>query len=117
MAFLGFRGIASKPGPRENSGQRGMFRKTKPPSIEALFLIVVVLLFPTHSYFIQEMRFWLFLSAIVTALGMLSIAAFILLRETARRGLPWMKLRIEKLIVLRHTMARQFLASLTNYWR
>jgi hypothetical protein len=108
----------------ENSGQRGMFRKTKPPSIEALFLIVVVLLFPTHSYFIQEMRFWLFLSAIVTALGMLSIAAFILLRETVRRGLPWMKLRIEKLItarrerfVLRHTMARQFLASLTNYWR
>jgi hypothetical protein len=108
----------------ENSGQRGMFRKTKPPSIEALFLIVLALLFPTHSYFIQEMRFWLFLSAIVTALGMLSIAAFILLRETARRGLPWMRLRIEKLITarrerfaLRHTISSQFLASLINYWR
>jgi hypothetical protein len=70
------------------------------------------------------MRFWLVVPAIVTALGMLSIAGFILLREAARRGLPWTKLRIEELIaarrarfVLRHTMARQFLASLTNYWR
>ena len=108
----------------ENSRQLGIFRRTKPASVLLSLLIVVALLFPTHSYFIEEMRFWLVVPAIVTALGMLSIATFLLLREAARRGLRWAKLRVDKRkgtvrarFALRWATALQFLASLTSYWR
>lgn len=108
----------------ENSHQLGIFRRTKPASVLFSLLIAIALLFPTHSYFVEEMRFWLVVPAIVTALGMLSIATSILLREAARRGLRWAKLRMHKLkaavrarFALRRATALQFLASLTSYWR
>ena len=63
-----------------------MFRKAKPPRLVVLLLVVAALFFPMYSYFVQGMRFWLVVRGMVTALGMLSIATFILLREATAPG-------------------------------
>ena len=79
-----------------------MFRRTKPPSRGALLLIVAAFVLPTHSYFLQEMRFWLVVLAILVGLGTLLLAAFILLQEFTHRGLHWIKLRFGRITVARH---------------
>ena len=82
--------------------QSEMFRRAKPPSRGALLLIVAALVLPTHSYFLQEMRFWLVVLAILVALGVVVLAAFILLREAGHRGLGWMKLHVARITAAKH---------------
>jgi len=79
-----------------------IFRRIKPPSRGTLLLIVAVLVVPAHSYFLQEMRFWLVVLAILVGLGALLLAAFILLQEFTHRGLHWIKLRFGRITVARH---------------
>ena len=68
---------------------------------KTLLIIIAVLIFPTRSYFIQEIRFWLVVLAVFVGLGMLFLAAFILLREAGHRGLRWMKMHAGRIPVPR----------------
>jgi len=79
-----------------------LFRRTGPPNRRLLLLIVAVMVFPTRSYFVQEVRFWLLVLAILVTLGMLVFATFILLREAGHRGHYWMKMRIAKTTAAKH---------------
>jgi predicted ferric reductase len=66
-----------------------------------LLIFIAVLIFPTRSYFIQEIRFWLVVLAVLVGLGMLFLAIFILLREAGHRGLHWMKMHAGRIPVAR----------------
>jgi hypothetical protein len=79
-----------------------IFRRIKPTSRGTLLLIVAVLVLPAHSYFLQEMRFWLVLLAILVGLGALLLAGFIVLQEVSHRGLRWMKSHVGKITAPRH---------------
>jgi hypothetical protein len=79
-----------------------MFRRTRPPGQIVLFLIVAAVLFPAHSYFFQEVRFWLVVVAVLISLGVFLLATFILLREAGHRGLGWMKLHVARITAARH---------------
>jgi len=79
-----------------------MFRRTKPPSRGALLLIVAAVAFPTHSYFLQEIRFWLVVVAVLVSLGVLLVLTFVLLQEASQRGLHWMKLHLGRITVARY---------------
>jgi hypothetical protein len=79
-----------------------MFRRTKCPSRGALLLIVAALVLPTHSYFLQEMRFWFVVLAFLVGLGAFLLAAVILMQEATYRGLHWMKLHVGRITVSRH---------------
>ena len=68
---------------------------------KTLLIIIAVLIFPTRSYFIQEIRFWLEVLAVLVGLGMLFLAAFILLREAGHRGLHWIKMHAGRIPVAR----------------
>ena len=94
--------------------QWATFGRSWSPNRRMLLFIFVILVFPTRSYFIQEIRFWLLVLAILVALGMLFLATFILLREAGHRGHDWMKMQIGKLtaakhrrLILRNTMPGQ----------
>ena len=83
---------------------------------KTLLLIIAVLIFPTRSYFIQEIRFWLVVLAVLVGLGMLFLATFILLREAGHRGLHWMKLHAGRIpaardgrLLLRNAVPRHLL--------
>jgi fumarate reductase subunit D len=68
-----------------------LFRRAGSRNQRLLLVIIMVMVFPTRSYFIQEIRFWLVVLAVLVALGMLLVAIFILLREAGHRGHHWMK--------------------------
>jgi hypothetical protein len=74
-----------------------MFRRTKPPSRGVLLLIVAAVVSPTHSYLLQEIRFWIVVVAVLVSLGVLLVVTFILLQEASHRGLGWMKLHVGRI--------------------
>ena len=76
--------------------QQKLFSGTWPPNRRLVLLIVAVMIFPTRSYFIQEIRFWLVVLAVLVSLGMLLFATFILLREAGHRGHHWLQMHVGK---------------------
>jgi hypothetical protein len=86
----------------KESAQWEMFRRTKPPSRGVLLLIVAAFVLPTYSYFLQEIRFWLVVLAILVGLGAFLRAAFILLQEGSCRGFHWMRLHVGRVAAPRH---------------
>jgi hypothetical protein len=79
-----------------------LLRGTKPPSRGVLLLIVAALVLPTRSYFLQEIRFWLAVVAVLVTLGALLLLTFVLLQEASQRGLHWMKLHLGRITVARY---------------
>ena len=85
----------------KETGRWKAFHRTGARNRKTLLLIIAVLIFPTRSYFIQEIRFWVVMLAVLVGLGMLLLVTFILLREGGHRGLHWMKMRAGRFPVSR----------------
>lgn len=91
--------------------QREIFRRTGPRNRRIVLLIFAVMLFPTRSYLVQEVRFWLVVLAILVVLGVVFFATFLVLREAGHRAHQWMKTCIERIpaakyrrLILRNTV-------------
>ena len=82
--------------------QEKLLSGTWPPNRRLLLLIGAAMVFPTRSYFIQEIRFWLVVLAVLVSLGLLLFATFIVLREAGHRGHHWMQMHVGKSTAPKH---------------
>jgi|SRR5580765_3598243 len=81
--------------------QLATFRSTKSPCRGVLLLIAAAVVSPTHSYLLEEIRFWIVVVAVLVSLGVLLVVTFILLQEVSHRGLGWMRLHAGRITGVR----------------